>query len=74
METIDILVFKTNILVQDEVSLVKQYLHAHSLILACNVDLDDCDKVLRIESSGVRPGQIIDQVTTLGFHCEELLD
>lgn len=74
METIEVLVFKTNILVEDEVSLVKQFLCALSPILDCNVDLDDCDKVLRIESSGITPHQIIDQVTMLGFHCEELQD
>lgn len=35
-----------------------------------NFDLEDCDKVLRIESNSIDPRQIIQIMETLGFFCD----
>lgn len=35
-------------------------------------DLEDCDKVLRIEHNGIPAGEIIHLLTSYGFYCEEL--
>lgn len=35
-------------------------------------DLDDCDKVLRIEGTAFKMEDIINRLQRLGFSCEEL--
>ncbi|MCK7553914.1 hypothetical protein MKQ70_02370 [Chitinophaga sedimenti] len=37
--------------------------------MACSVDLEDCDKVLRIECREVPEETISDFVQQLGYHC-----
>jgi hypothetical protein len=36
------------------------------------LDLDDCDKVLRIEATGLNPGSVERRLITAGFNCQEL--
>jgi hypothetical protein len=37
-----------------------------------NVDLEDCDKVLRVETKTLSPASITQLVRQAGFQCEEL--
>ncbi len=65
-------VFKTNI--HDEAS-------AHKIIVELlealsgfkiNFDLDDCDKILRVESDKIIPEEIVEIIKCKGFSCEVL--
>lgn len=39
-----------------------------------NFDLTDCDKILRIASTSIKPESAIDLITHFGFQCSELDD
>ncbi len=41
-------------------------------VFRCTIDLDDCDRVLRVECNGRTIDDIIREVRELGFHCREL--
>lgn len=74
-ETIsDILVFKTNIDNNNDVTQMSLVLDKHNLIKRWNIDHDDCDHVLRIESDHLDATEIIHLVEATGFMCEELPD
>jgi hypothetical protein len=70
-EKTQVLVFKTNIGVSDK-DRILELLRAQDFVKDVNVDLEDCDRVLRIEGAEVTMDQIINLVTGQGFHCEEL--
>lgn len=44
-------------------------LFPHSIV---TVDLEDCDKVLRVEGNIPTSECVISLLSNLGFHCEEL--
>lgn len=68
----DILVFVTNVADKMAVNKVKPLLTAITAIEDWNVDLDDCDRVLRIVSVGLSPRKIESVLHTAGFKCYEL--
>lgn len=37
-----------------------------------NFDLDDCDKILRVEGENIHPGAIIQLVADYGYECQLL--
>ncbi len=39
-----------------------------------NFDLQDCDKVLRVEATGLQPSSVERLLLAAGFDCEELGD
>jgi len=65
-------VFKTNVQETKEaeqlIDLLLQYLPGSKI----NFDLDDCDKVLRIEGSNFISGKVIMFLKELGFSCNLL--
>ncbi len=69
---IEILVFKTNVTSKKKVSMVAQLLTSFPSIRNWNFDLQDRDKVLRIEAAGISPDLVETLLITAGFHCEEL--
>lgn len=69
---VNILVFKTNINNEDDRLRIADLLDNHPLIEAWNVDLEDCDKVLRIVSPENIPDDIIALVKSEGLECSEL--
>lgn len=69
-----ILIFKTNIDNEHAQREVAAVLDAEASIVGWNVDLEDIDKVLRIESSSNSTSHIIHKVSQAGFFCEELPD
>ncbi len=69
-----ILIFKTNLLSKNDLSKIETVLNQLPEILDWNVDLDDIDKVLRIESRLPESGEIVTAIQAEGYFCEELPD
>ncbi len=67
-----VLVFKTNLTDRFHVSKVEPYLAVHPQIQRWNVDLQDCDNILRIETEQLLPVEVEKLVTQAGYYCEEL--
>ena len=72
--SITILVFKTNIRSILDIKAVDETISHLAGLRRWNVDRDDCDNVLRIETTLPDPGHIIGLVKQAGFFCEELPD
>jgi len=68
------LIFKTNISTQKDFMVVKTALEKSFEIKRSTIDLDDCDKVLRIETTQSKPENISNEVKKLHYSCEELED
>ena len=69
-------VFKTNIQNWEEARAVLARIHKHFSGYLVNFDLEDCDKILRVESHTdiVEAEPIIDIVNSFGFEAEVLPD
>ncbi|HZX58823.1 MAG TPA: hypothetical protein VFE54_08860 [Mucilaginibacter sp.] len=68
----EILVFKTNVTNKKKVSRIAPLLTSFPSIRQWNFDLEDRDKVLRIEAAGLKPGSVEQLLLTAGFNCQEL--
>jgi hypothetical protein len=64
-------VYKTNIAVKDLVSL-KLILDNYNKISKWNIDLEDWERILRIESQYAIEKEIISMLNTLNISCIEL--
>lgn len=68
-----IAVFKTNVLFQMDALQIVDDLQKKLRITKINFDLEDCDKILRIEASKkVNNQYIIIYLKQLGYYCEIL--
>lgn len=65
-------VFKTNINTSDERQQIVNALQDQFRVLSCHVDLDDCDKVLRIEALQLQEAAVIAFVKQEGYECAVL--
>jgi tRNA G26 N,N-dimethylase Trm1 len=70
----NVLVFKTSIQDEHDIDKIAPVLDTDSRVQHWNVDLLDIDNVLRIESNTISAHEIIEQLETSGFSCEELPD
>ncbi len=70
----DILVFKTNLDHPELLTRIEPFMQTIPGIKKWNIDMDDCDNVLRIESEKVSPGTIESVLQQAGYFCEELRD
>jgi hypothetical protein len=68
----DILVFKTNLRYKKHITSLTPHLQSFNGIMEWNVDLKDCDKILRIKALNVLPSSIENVVQGAGYFCEEL--
>jgi hypothetical protein len=68
----EILVFKTNVSSKKKVSRVSPILKSVPTIKQWNFDLEDCDKVLRVVATSLKPGFVESLLLTAGFDCQEL--
>ncbi|MGB4845549.1 MAG: copper chaperone [Ferruginibacter sp.] len=68
----EILVFKTNLNNNKHIRKVKPALNLHPYIKEWNVDLHDCDKILRVISENNSAHEIKQILFTAGYFCEEL--
>jgi hypothetical protein len=67
-----ILVFKTNLSSRESVTDISSSLDTHPQIDNWNVDLHDCDNILRIVSSNIHASEIEQLVGGAGYYCKEL--
>ena len=67
-----IIVFKTNLTDVKHISNISSSLNIHPNIAKWNVDLNDCDNVLRIETNKLSPKEIESMLIHAGYFCEEL--
>lgn len=65
-------VFKTNVYAGSNAEKITRLLYRHFPDCKINFDLDDCDKILRIEGSVFETEKIKFIVNENGFICEEL--
>lgn len=72
IEEVHVLVFKTNIQFKKDLKTVGVCLQEKETVLDWNIDREDVDKVLRIESTIDNTNEIIKTITQAGFFCEEL--
>lgn len=67
-----ILIYKTNINTIAQIQAVNNILSQQSDIKKWNIDIDDCDKVLRIETSATEMENVIGSLKPHQIFCEEL--
>ncbi|WP_229236208.1 hypothetical protein [Emticicia sp. TH156] len=65
-------VFKTNIKERTQARAIFEILSKHFPYFKINFDLEDCDKILRIEGEGISNERIISLITTNGYYCQIL--
>jgi len=70
----EVLILKTNIRYKKQVKTVAPLLDGQDNISRWNIDLNDIDKVLRIESDDMELTEVVQIIKEAGFHCEELTD
>ncbi|RYD58591.1 MAG: hypothetical protein EOP56_03120 [Sphingobacteriales bacterium] len=70
MKTVE--VFKTNVGAADAAKRVIALLHQHYPDSRITIDLEDCDKVLRIEGRNLIRNRVISVVSGTGHHCDML--
>jgi hypothetical protein len=71
---VHVFVLKTNIRYKKDVAAIASMLNTHSSIIKWNIDREDIDKILRIESLANNSHEIISAIQYAGYHCEELND
>jgi hypothetical protein len=65
-------VFKTNVQEAHESDMVIQTLLVHFPANRINFDLEDCDKILRVEGGMVQKEKIIALLNSCGYQCQVL--
>lgn len=74
MQTIEekVLVFKSNISTYVDVLQIQPPLDQHPGITRWNIDIDDCDHVIRIVTPNLTAADIQELVNGQGYQCSEL--
>lgn len=65
-------VFKTNVQQDKQAKKLIAVLYSHFPDSKINFDLEDCDKILRVEGRNVTPHHVVSLVEKMGFNCVEL--
>jgi hypothetical protein len=68
----EVLVFKTNLTDTKRISDIESSLDIHPHIRRWNVDLNDCDNILRIEANNLAGKEVEELLLNAGYYCEEL--
>lgn len=68
----NVLIFSTDVSAPEHVSKVQPVLSAVPSISDWNIDLEDCDKILRVVSNDLSPRYIETLLKNAGFSCTEL--
>jgi hypothetical protein len=74
LSAVQVLVFKTNLRFKMDLRHITLAMGSLPGIIRWNVDQQDIDNVLRIETAWLLPQDIIRVVTNAGYVCEELPD
>lgn len=69
---VQIEVFKTNVSDTATADLIRKNLQLAFPGYKINFDLQDCDKILRIEGNKILPATVTELVKASGFYCEVL--
>jgi hypothetical protein len=69
----EVMIFKTNIETEQDLNAIARILNGETTIRKWNVDREDIDRVLRIESDSDL-ALIRQKIEFAGFLCEELTD
>lgn len=70
----ELFIFRTNISRKADYLRVKSSLLSRQGVHGCTIDLEDCDKVLRVECENIPVQFVVEEVVKHGFFCEELAD
>lgn len=73
-KTPELFIFRTNIETLSDFVHVRKDLQRIVGVLECTIDLEDRDRVLRVETENRNISIIVDKVVSHGFFCEELED
>lgn len=65
-------IFKTNINSVEQIKKADSFLSRNSKIIKWNIDLEDQDKILRIETSPAEIHNVIGKLKPLNIYCEVL--
>lgn len=68
----NLFIFGTNLQTEKDKQVISKVLNSNNKIERWNIDLEDIDSVLRIESQSLTPEQIIKIITEQDFKCSEL--
>lgn len=69
-----VLIFKTNVESEEQWQQAAVLLDATGFVLKWNIDREDVDNVLRVESTLPKTDDIMKVMVDAGFQCEELID
>ena len=70
--TDNILIFRTSIEKRREIKKIEKLFTQYPQIHVWNVDLEDWEKILRIECQGITPTDISDALSTIDIYVTEL--
>ena len=65
-------IFKTNVEINTDANAIVSILQRQFPDCKINFDLEDCDRILRIEGGRFNPKQIIDHLNLQGYICDPL--
>ena len=65
-------VFKTNVELQEHATALLKELSYKFPQIKINFDLEDCDRILRVEGNSIVPHKIIETLNTKGYRCQVL--
>lgn len=65
-------VFKTNIQEKNQALFLFEVLAQQFPLFKINFDLDDCDRILRVEGEEVSNQQIVAVINRVGYQCQPL--
>jgi hypothetical protein len=68
----EILIFKTDVTSRKKATRVGRLLSSVQTIKQWTIDLEDCDKVLRVVATRINPGVVELLLTRAGFDCRVL--
>ena len=68
----NLFIFGTNLQTEKDKQVISKILNTNNQIERWNIDLEDIDSVLRIESQTLTAEQIIKIITEQDFKCSEL--
>lgn len=70
----EILIFRTDIITDENLNDISVQLNSIRGIHKWTVDLEDHEKILRVEATGITANEIEHAVKQMNYFCEELKD
>ncbi len=70
----DILIFRTGIESTEHIENIAPHLNSIKEIYRWSFDLEDREKILRVEAAGISPRSIEKTLAGMNYYCEELPD